>query len=243
MMRKVLAAMAVLMAGGQAAAATGVTARLEVMVGAFGPGFVGEADDERYPLRTVRIGELNLSSGRLILADPLIVSEHDKPVDLTLRPGRYPVDIAVADTGKGGHRVALARLLLSDAPPVRWGMAVNVGEDVRTLKRDHVFSYGVDSGTGGFLDAGAVAWMSALSAEKAEALNEAWIERGEAQGPKLGLPYGFALAEEVGPGGVVMMSSGWGDGAYASWVGYDAAGKPVQVVTDFAVIEAVDIPK
>lgn len=239
MWRRMLAAV-MIMAGSPVAAQ--VTARPEVMVGAFQPGFIGEADKDRYPLRTLRIGTLNLSSGRLILADPLILSDRDRPLDLDLPPGRYPVDLAVADTGRGGHRVALARLLLSDAPPVRWAMAVIKGEDVRTLKGDQVFSYGVDSGTGGFVDAGARDWLLAQAPEKAEALSEDWIARGEAMGPKVGLPHTVFLVEEVGPGGIAMMSSGWGDGGYASWVGFDAAGSPVQVVTDFAVITAVTIP-
>jgi hypothetical protein len=205
MFRQIVAALAALFAASPALAQ--VTTRPEVMTGAFQPGFVGEADKDRYPLRTLRIGELNLASGRLVVADPFIVSGSEKPLDLAIPPGRYPVDIAVADAGDSGHRVALARLLLSEAPPVRWTMAVTEGEDVRKLKADD------------------------------------WQTRGEARGPELGIPYGFVLVEEVGPGGVAMFSSGWGDGHYASWVGYDAQGRPAQVVIDFAVITAVNIPK
>jgi hypothetical protein len=35
---------------------------------------------------------------------------------------------------------------------------------------------------------------------------------------------------------IVAFSSGYGDGIYASYVGWDAAGDPVCVVTDFGVI-------
>lgn len=122
-------------------------------------------------------------------------------------------------------------------------MAVTKGEDVRRLEGDEVFGFGVDAGTGAFMDAGAVAWIAGQSADKAEALSEGWQTRGEARGPELGLPYGFLLVEEAGPGGVAMVSSGWGDGHYASWVGYDREGRPVQVVIDFAVITAVNIPR
>jgi hypothetical protein len=241
MVRQLVAALAALFAAGPALAQ--VTARPDVMTSAFQPGFVGEADEDRYPLRTLRIGELNLASGRLVVADPFLVRGEETPLDLAIAPGRYPVDIAVADTGKGGHRVALARLLLSQAPPVRWSMAVTAGEDVRTLKGDQVFGFGVDTGTGAFLDAGAARWIGQQPPESADARSDDWQGRGEAQGLELGIPYGFVLVDEAGPGGVAMFSSGWGDGHYASWVGHDAQGRPAQVVTDFAVITAVNIPR
>ncbi len=69
-----------------------------------------------------------------------------------------------------------------------------------------------------------------------------WQVRGEAAAPELGIPYGFALVEPLGPGGAAMFASGWGDGYYASWVGYDADDRPVVIVTDFAVITAVNFP-
>ena len=139
--------------------------------------------------------------------------------------------------------MALARLLLSEAAPVRWAMGVTEGEDPRALKGDEVFGFGVDAGTGAFLDAGAVGWIGGQPFEAADARSEDWQARGEALGPGLGIPYGFVLVEEAGPGGVAMFSSGWGDGHYASWVGYDGEGRPAQVVIDFAVITAVNIPK
>lgn len=220
-----------------------VTVRPEVMTGAFEPGFIGEADEKRYPLRSLRIGEVNLASGRLVLADPFIVWGEAAPLDLELTPGRYPVDIAVADAGESGHRVALARLMLSEETPVRWALAVTAEQDPGRLKTGEIFGYGVDAGTGAFMDAGMVAWMETLSPDEGEALTDGWQTRGEALGPALGIPYGFVLVEEGGPGGAAMFSSGWGDGFYASWVGYDAEDRPAQVVTDFAVITAVDIPQ
>ncbi|WP_184717890.1 DUF4241 domain-containing protein [Caulobacter sp.] len=215
----------------------------DVLKAAFGGGFVAEADGERYPVRVVRLGELNLSSGRLMVADPFTLSGDEKALDLAIPPGRYPVDLAVADTGKSGHRIALARLVLSDKPPVRWRIAVTAEQDARSLKGSEVFGYGVDAGTGAFIDGGALASLKALPSDAWEALGEQWQVRGEAQGPKLGMPYQFALMETVGPGGIAMFSSGWGDGFYASWVGYDAQGRPTSVITDFGVIDAVTTPR
>ncbi len=224
----------------------GITPRPEVLSGAFAPGFVGQAEDKRYPIRVVRIGEVRIASGRLIVADPFTMSTREQPLTVAVPPGRYPVDLAVADTGPGGHRVALARLLISDAPPVRWSLAVTADQDPRVLKGEEIFGYGVDAGTGAFVDAAAPAWLATryppADVDGYQAVVDDWQKRGEARGPELGIPHGFALVEDFPVGGAAMFSSGWGDGHYASWIGYAADDRPVAVVTDFAVIDAVNLP-
>jgi hypothetical protein len=244
MFRKALVTLVSLLSG--SAAMAQVTPRPDVLTGAFQPGFVGEADDKRYPVRVVALGAVDLPSGRVVLADPFIVSDRDKPLTLSFPPGRYPVELAVADAGESGQRVALARLKLSDAPTVKWSMALAEGQDLASLKGDEIFGFGVDSGTGGFIDPQVLSWISKTYPpsrfEAYETLTDDWQTRGEAAAEPLGIPYGFALIETVGPGGMAMFSSGWGDGHYASWIGYDAEGKPTAIVTDFAVITAVNIP-
>ena len=224
----------------------GVTPRPEVLSGAFTPGFVGEAGDERYPVRVIRIGEVRISSGRVIVADPFLMSTRDQPLTVVVPPGRYPVDLAVATAGGGGQRGALAPLLVSGAPVVRWSMAVTAGQDISTLKDDETFGYGVDAGTGSFIDATLPAWLERRyppqQVDFYAEVSEGWQTRGEARGPELGIPYGFALIEDYEGGGVAMFSSGWGDGFYTSWIGHDAAGRPAVLVTDFGVIEAVNLP-
>jgi hypothetical protein len=245
MFRKVLAAVG-LMAACTPAAQAQITPRPEVLTVAFTPGFVGEADEKRYPVRTIRIGEVQISSGRVILADPFLMSTRDRPLTVSVPPGRYPVDLAVADTGDSGQRVALARLLISETPPVRWTLAVTEEQDPATLTGDDIFGYGVDAGTGAFVDAAVPAWLAGRyppsDVDGYMAVFDDWQARGEAAAPELGIPYGFALVESLGPGGAAMFSSGWGDGHYASWVGYDSDERPVVIVTDFAVITAVNFP-
>lgn len=223
-----------------------ITPRAEVLSGAFERGFVGEAEEKRYPIRVVRIGEMEITSGRVLLADPFLMSTYDRPLALSVTPGRYPVELAVADAGESGQRVALARLLLSPAPAVRWAMAVTDEQDATTLNGDEVFGYGVDAGTGAFVDAAVPAWLAteypSSNYDAYATLQDDWQRRGEAAAETLGIPYGFALIERLGQGDVAMFSSGWGDGHYASWVGYDAADHPVAIVTDFAVITAVNFP-
>jgi hypothetical protein len=223
-----------------------ITPRPDVLSGAFAPGFTGEAADKRYPIRVVRIGDMEVASGRVLLCDPFSMSEQDEPLALQVRPGRYPVDLAVADTGKSGQRVALARLLLSSTPAQRWVIAVTRLQDPATLKDGEEFGYGVDAGIGAFVDAAVPAWLAvqypSSDFERYQSLQDDWLSRGEAAAEALEIPHGFTLIERLGHGDAAMFSSGWGDGFYTSWVGYGQDNDPVAIVTDFVVIDAVTIP-
>lgn len=223
-----------------------LTARPDVMTGAFEPGFVGEAFGERFPMRVVRLGEMEIASGQVVVADPAWMWTSDRPIALSVAPGRYAVDLAVADTGDSGQRIALARLRLSSEPAVRWAMAVTETQDVSSLEPGQIFGYGVDTGTGAFIDAGSLVELAAANPDqygdwRMDQWND-WTRQAETTAVQLGIPYGHTLITRLGTGDIAFFSSGWGDGFYASWVGYDAADRPVAIVTDFAVITAVNAP-
>ncbi|WP_432774035.1 DUF4241 domain-containing protein [Brevibacillus gelatini] len=40
-----------------------------------------------------------------------------------------------------------------------------------------------------------------------------------------------------------MFSSGWGDGSYASYIGYDADGQIVRLLTDFYLVDWMETPE
>lgn len=198
--------------------------------------FQGETRVETVPFKIVAAGSLKLPSGRICAADPFIALTDAKPFTQATPAGAFPVRLAVASFPSGGLRVAFARVDFSAAPITRWSMAVVDGQDVGTLKEDHIFGYGVDAGTGsffdpvagkaaaGFLDANPDAW-------------EAWQTEGESNGPKVVGPYFFMLDLPLGAANAIMFGSGWGDGFYASWFGYDAQGNVAALVTDFATID------
>jgi hypothetical protein len=211
---------------------------------AFVPGFSVETRDaykgetrvEKIPFKVVEAGALRLPSGAICAADPFVSLPEAKPFTQTVPAGAFPVRLAVGEFPSGGARVAFARVDFKQAPVARWSMAVVAGQDVATLKKDEIFGYGVDAGTGSFFDP--VAGRAAADLFKAdENAWEAWQTDGEANGPKVIGPYSFLLDLPLGEANAIMFHSGWGDGFYASWFGYDADGAVVALVTDFATIE------
>jgi hypothetical protein len=243
-LRILLAGLGLLTATRTVAAPGDPPAYADVFDKAFVPGFSvetrdefqGETHVETVPFRIVDAGLLKLPSGRICAADPFVMLTDTKPFTQAVPAGTFSVRLAVADFPSGGLRVAFARVLFSDAPVARWSMAVVDGQDVSTLKDGHIFGYGVDAGTGSFFDPAAGKAAAALLDANENAW-EAWQTDGEANGPKLVGPYFFLLDQPLGEANAIMFDSGWGDGFYASWFGYDAQGNVAALVTDFATVD------
>ena len=248
MLRRALSAVAAalgLIASARAAAAPGDPPPYAAAFDkAFAPGFAvttrdtfeGETRVERVPFKVVDAGSVKLPSGRICAADPFVALTHAVPFAQQVPRGTFPVRLAVADFPSGGLRVTFARVDFTAAPVARWSMAVIDGQDVASLEDGEIFGYGVDAGTGSFFDPVAGKAAARLLDADPDAW-EAWQTEGESNGPKRVGPYFFLLDQPLGEANAVMFGSGWGDGFYASWFGYDADGNVAALVTDFATID------
>ena len=79
--------------------------------------------------------------------------------------GNFPVELAVAQI-VDDERVAFARIKFSSETPISWTIAVCDGQDVSKLNVDEIFGYGVDAGTGAFMDtSGAKEFMTFFDRE------------------------------------------------------------------------------
>jgi len=99
------------------------------------------------------LGALYLATGHIVANDPFVCYQAD-PFTVAVPPGAYPVSVSVADFGND-KRVACAMIKFSDSPPARWEMAVVNDEQaagLAGLDAESFFGYGVDAGTGGFMD-------------------------------------------------------------------------------------------
>lgn len=180
------------------------------------------------------VGELILTSGRLVACDPLVNPNSD-PFEITLTPGRYPVILSVAHNKKNnGQRVAYAMLRLSDRTPTRWELATVPGEDLSLLPEGKIFGYGVDAGTGCFMDADVAQIIddSIYAETENEILVYQLLDMLE-KTSKHTWCWADMRVDAESQANVIAFSSGWGDGIYATYFGYDAEDNIVSVVTDF----------
>ncbi|GAB2593154.1 hypothetical protein Aab01nite_36600 [Paractinoplanes abujensis] len=175
----------------------------------------------RMRISTHAAGKLNLPSGRLIAADPSSLDYGEEPFVMTVSPGTYPVTISLATfTDDENHsRVAAARLDISDRRPVRWELALREGQDLLDLGYGEFFGFGVDAGMACFVDD-----------VNHERLAGEW-ESLELRNPR------FA---SVGAGDMIAWSSGWGDGAYPTWIGRDHENRITTFVADMLLFPGDD---
>ncbi|WCD81472.1 DUF4241 domain-containing protein [Pseudomonas sp. TUM22785] len=196
---------------------------------AFTEGYQVQVEGQDYRLHTQAIGELELPTGQLVACDPLVSC--DGPFTQAVPKGRYPLQLAIARIGDD-ERVAFARIVFAPGPATRWEMALVKGQDPNTLAPDEFFGYGVDSGTGGFMDAAALRSYEARRDQEGEAFDKRLFA-------ELDKTYQHTRSWYLLPtdaGNVALFSSGYGDGAYPSYFGYDADGRLVAVVTDFLLL-------
>ncbi len=203
-------------------------------------------DGERFGAATIQLHalpELQVPSGQIVTCDPFLV---DGPtLARPVAPGAYPVVLAVAtfatgpnDKDKGDQRVAAAFVRLGANPVTAWLAANFVG--AKPARRGTEPAYGVDAGTGSFIDARA---HHAIASEPPHWPTPSYValER-QLLTEHYTHTWGWAVyqPDPRAAGNCVAFMSGWGDGAYTSYWGLDARGEPAILLTDFEVFTDED---
>ncbi|MBD2314157.1 DUF4241 domain-containing protein [Desertifilum sp. FACHB-1129] len=186
-------------------------------------------------LTSYQLGHLILTSGKLVACDPLVFPGTD-PFDVQFKPGHYPVILSVAHNSKDDNiTVAYAMLRLSEQIPVKWELATKFGENLSTLSENEVFGYGVDSGTGCFMDADTsqIIVDQCWEAETYEESLTCKLEETIEENYSLGYNWANLCVDDSTQANVIAFDSGVGDGFYASYFGLDIEGCIVAVVTEF----------
>lgn len=179
-------------------------------------------------LRVVPVDDVILPSGSVTAADPFLPDA--QPFEPRFDPGRYPVDLLVATFGARDERVAAARVTKPGSTPREWREARTATTATASTSPGFFFGYGVDSGNGSFFspEAGAAMLDAGFADRMVAALN---------RGTNSSWDWADLVVDPGTGANVIAFSSGFGDGAYATYVGLDAAGRPVAFLTDFAILD------
>lgn len=197
----------------------------------FGKGFSYTDDSgNKFTFYSYDIGNLKITDGRIIACDPFLYN-HDLPFDTLFPLGNFPVQLAVAKIDDD-ERVGFARIKFSDQNPAAWTMAVCKGQDASKLQQNEIFGYGVDAGTGAFMDEAGAAELLKFLTEKDNNF-QVLIDEMEKNYKHT---WDWLLWERKNLN-VAMFKSGWGDGVYASYIGTDSTRNICRLVTDFAIID------
>jgi hypothetical protein len=185
--------------------------------------FVRDTDEKikHVIIEVMEAGTLRMPTGRVVATDPAWINDRDQPFTVTGPPGEYPVRLSVARFADNPQhkRVAAAKLVIRDEPAESWEMALLPGQDPRTLMDTEYYGFDVDAGMGCFYDASATPAFARL--DRTNVLGDAITS------PMSDLETGTNL---------IAYLSGWGDGAYPTWIGRAADGKVTCFVADMLLM-------
>lgn len=191
-------------------------------------------------------GNLTLTTGRVVCTDPLY-RELGLPQSWTAAPGNYPVYLYIALNDDFEGKVAFAELVLKDETPVRWEKSMipdNLLKD--SFDRGINGMYPVENGLSSFSDYETYhiyeQEIDSFYAKKkngnyyTDILESYFKKNATIPASSRGEDWADYKPQKANAN-IIMFASGWGDGLYVRYVGFDGNGKPVKFLTDFVGVQ------
>lgn len=195
----------------------------------------------------LEVGRVDIKSGHVVVADPLCylaMGKYRPTLEKDIPNGTYPAEVSICGNEMVGLRMCTTRLKIKDTKAVRYELAKPVPETAAMVSKDGVVwtGYPVDAGMTCFIDAKGAdefgEWVdnwhkenkgknhyddyfAALFAESYKKLPAYQREDGD-------------FIEWTNPDTnerMVMVSSGFGDGFYQCFWGYDESGEVCELVS------------
>lgn len=191
-------------------------------------------------LESFEVGKIYLSSGKLVACDPVLTNDM-KPFTTEFPKGEFQV---LLHKERESNCVAYGEIVFGKSEIVNWEMATTEGQILKDLADEEVFGYPVESGMGCFMDF-----------ETQDSLNELEQKLYHSKGADfMGIyeeffhehffdengaidQYAFLKPFDSKPGNIFAFETGYGEGFYASYIGFDTNHKPVKIVTEFIEIQ------
>ena len=184
-------------------------------------------------LDVLNLGKVSFPIGKIIACDPLIELEDAPAYMQNIPPGNYNVDISVALSEKFGDRYSCVKVSINDNKPAYYDLGVIGNEDLdEELEDDEYFGFCVDAGMGCILDESTQAafkeyWEQRCEKEEGiDPYNDLFsdlLEESYDKYPKYQREGGDWLNWKVPETelNIPIFASGWGDGVYPVYFGYD----------------------
>ncbi|SPT70015.1 Uncharacterised protein [Anaerobiospirillum thomasii] len=204
---------------------------------------------EDIKIDVIDAGSLYLPTGTVIACDPLVNLDTAEPFLQTVEAGTYPVKLCVVPSEKYGDRYACIKIEISQEKPVVYELAMTGSEQLdEEPSQGEYFGFGVDAGMGCIADIQTQKAFKAYWDRRLEEdsdidpyndLFEDLLEQNVKENPKYQSRYGDWLNWTVPDSSfnLIMCSSGWGDGCYPVYFGYDGNGKVCGIYVSFIDIK------
>lgn len=185
------------------------------------------------------VGKLHISSGKLVACDPLTTADMP-PFEIDFPSGDFQVTM---HKEKETNCVAYTEIIFGKASITDWKLATMKGQNMANLKEGEVFGFPVMSGMGSIMDADTQEELSILEAKLFERKGDDYLgiyeeffhshffdENGAID------QFAFLKPNDEKKGNIFAFEAGYGEGFYASYIGFSKDGKPQKLVTEFIEI-------
>ena len=198
---------------------------------------------------TLDVGEINLPTGEILACDPLVELGEAKTYIQKTPVGKFPVKICVVPSETYGNRYACVKVEFNKNKPIVYELAVTGNEkEMDKAGEDNFYGFGVDAGMGCVADKKSQDeyskyWKKLEEEEEADnpfddIFDDLLIENAKKY-PKYQRDYGD-WANFIIPNtdlNIPIFASGWGDGDYPCYFGYDEKGELCGFYIHFIDIE------
>lgn len=192
-------------------------------------------------LETFEVGKLHLSSGQLVASDPLLTP--DKQAFTTRFPkGDFSTFI---HKERESNCIAYVEIVFNSQEVATWEMAVCEGQNIKDLKGEEIFGYPVESGMGCFMDFETQNLLNALELELFEKRGNDFLgiyeeffhqhfftENGAIDQFAFLKPYAHK------PENIFAFETGYGEGFYACYIGFNKEKTPLKIIAEFIEIKS-----
>lgn len=133
--------------------------------------------------------------------------------------GKYPILLLVKRLESGDERVAYAMIKFTNEQAIEWELATRAGQELKHLKEDEFYGYGVNTGMGCFMDAEAALDLQAYKDKRYKEDNDFYFyeEFAEALEKNYKHTWDWLVTRFHEKVDIAMFTTGFGDGMYPSF--------------------------
>lgn len=191
-------------------------------------------------LETYEVGEIHLSSGKIVASDPLISPDHTAFTQ-EFPKGSFQV---LVHKERESNCIAYAEIVFDkNQIAENWVLAICDHQNTKDLKEGEIFGYPVESGMGSFMDKDAQTSLNNLEQELFHKKGADFLgiyeeffhahffdEKGAIDQFAILKPY------DDKKDNIIAFETGYGEGFYASYIGYSKDNQPVKLISEFIEI-------
>jgi len=191
-------------------------------------------------LETYEVGKIHISSGQIVASDVLISPDHSAFTQ-EFPKGNFPVFV---HKERESNCIAYAEIVFDkNQLAENWALALCDHQNPEDLKEGEIFGYPVESGMGSFMDKDAQSSLNQLEQELFHKKGADFMgiyeeffhshffdENGAIDQFAVLKPYDGKKEN------IIAFETGYGEGFYASYIGYSSGNKPVKLISEFIEI-------